>query len=174
MNKLLLLKHWQLFILLVGIPLAFQIGLMKFVHIQKDSLQIILVPYSLLIAIVFYFSYLCILGINLNKKIPQSLKMSVTFFKLLYVIFISGLILLVYFDMNGVSSLPSSLNMVILLGVKIAFLYNNFFCSNSLLRAEWQRPVSIKDTIGEFILLCLFMPVGLWIIQPRINKLFTK
>jgi hypothetical protein len=35
----------------------------------------------------------------------------------------------------------------------------------------WQKPVTFSDFAGEFFLIWFF-PVGIWIIQPRINKLF--
>jgi len=51
--------------------------------------------------------------------------------------------------------------------------YIFYFNAKSLKAVELQRPVTFGDYIGEFFLL-LFFPIGVWIIQPRINKIFEE
>ena len=43
--------------------------------------------------------------------------------------------------------------------------------AKALKTVEWQKPVTFSDFAGEFFLIWFF-PIGIWIIQPRINKLF--
>jgi hypothetical protein len=51
--------------------------------------------------------------------------------------------------------------------------YDLYFVSKSLALAETARPVSFYDYAGPFFLLWCF-PFGIWIIQPRINRLYES
>jgi len=51
--------------------------------------------------------------------------------------------------------------------------YAMWFISKAIKTIEFQKPVSFSDYAGEFFLLWLF-PVGIWIIQPKINKINEK
>jgi hypothetical protein len=48
--------------------------------------------------------------------------------------------------------------------------YCLYFISKELKAVEWQRPVTFSVYTGEFFLIWFF-PIGIWFIQPRINKL---
>ena len=45
-----------------------------------------------------------------------------------------------------------------------------YFVSKSVAEAERGKRVSFEQYVGLFFLLCLF-PVGIWVIQPKINRL---
>ena len=49
--------------------------------------------------------------------------------------------------------------------------YCLYFNAKALKTVEWQKPVTFSDFAGEFFLIWFF-PIGIWIIQPRINQLF--
>jgi hypothetical protein len=51
--------------------------------------------------------------------------------------------------------------------------YVLYFVSKSLVLAETSKPVSFYDYAGPFFLIWVF-PVGIWIIQPRINRLYES
>jgi len=51
--------------------------------------------------------------------------------------------------------------------------YVMYFIAKELKTVELQRDVMFSDYIGEFLLLWFF-PVGVWVLQPRINKLFAS
>jgi hypothetical protein len=53
----------------------------------------------------------------------------------------------------------------------VSVLYILIFVSKSLLTAEKQIPVTFAQYLGLFFLLWFF-PVGVWFIQPKINRLF--
>lgn len=50
--------------------------------------------------------------------------------------------------------------------------YSLYFAARALKSVELQRSVSFNDFRREFFLLWFF-PVGIWLIQPRINRLFA-
>jgi hypothetical protein len=52
-------------------------------------------------------------------------------------------------------------------------LYSLYFVAKTIKTVELQKECTFKDFIEEFILI-LFYPVGLWIIQPRINKIYKE
>jgi hypothetical protein len=49
--------------------------------------------------------------------------------------------------------------------------YCLYFIAKALKSVEAQQPVSVSEYLGDFFLLW-FYPVGIWILQPRVNKLF--
>ncbi|HXY23158.1 MAG TPA: hypothetical protein VEI73_00785 [Candidatus Acidoferrum sp.] len=52
-------------------------------------------------------------------------------------------------------------------------LYLLYFVSKSLVLVERGQPVSFYDYSGPFFLLWFF-PLGVWVIQPRINRLYEQ
>lgn len=55
----------------------------------------------------------------------------------------------------------------------VCIIYCMYFMARALKVVELQRPVTFGDFAGEFFLL-LFYPIGIWLIQPRINILFNN
>lgn len=49
--------------------------------------------------------------------------------------------------------------------------YCGYFNAKALKAVETKKPVTFSDYVGEFFLIWFF-PIGIWIIQPRINKIF--
>ena len=50
--------------------------------------------------------------------------------------------------------------------------YNLYFVAKSLKLVELQRPVGFYDYSGPLFLLWFF-PAGIWVVQPRINRLYA-
>jgi hypothetical protein len=55
----------------------------------------------------------------------------------------------------------------------ICLIYILYFDSKSLALAERNESVSFYDYVGPFFLLWFF-PIGIWIIQPKINRLYVE
>ena len=51
--------------------------------------------------------------------------------------------------------------------------YTLYFVSKTFKTIELQRKVEFSDFAGEFLMLW-FYPIGIWIIQPKINKMIEK
>jgi len=182
MTFFLKLKHWQLFGLLFCTFCAFQIsGASTTVISLKDRTFTITEISPLVILFIscvigWYYS----IGIILNKKIPASVKMQVTKFKwflllpVISTIFYYSFLRFELFNSiyNGISS------SLILVTISILLLFFSIFClfyciyfnSKTIKTIELQRYVNFSDFVNEFVLLFLF-PIGIWIIQPRINKM---
>jgi glucan phosphoethanolaminetransferase (alkaline phosphatase superfamily) len=65
----------------------------------------------------------------------------------------------------------------VLIGLHLFSMFCAFYClyfnAKALKTVESQQLVTFSDFIGEFFVIWFF-PIGIWILQPRINKLFDK
>lgn len=185
MKKLLKIKHWQLFCLLFGgFPLVFLV-----VSYSESFLQEIVygfVPFMILY-IGTIFSWFYAIGTNLNIKLPGTVNMKLKRFKIFFfipVIYITLIILFIpgvmLFKLLGVSipidtDITYPIFIVLIVSLHLFSIFCIFYCiyfnARSLKVVELQRPVTFNDYVGEFFLIWFF-PIGVWFIQPRINKLF--
>jgi len=187
MKIFLKLKHWQLFGLLMGILLILQIAGVTTIIVSQDSTKMFTVFSLILILFVaVYFGWFYTLGVNLNTKLPDTVKMSLTKFKwfliipIVYIvffsIFMSGIFENTFEDEEPTPFIIAS-NIGIILPLHFFSMFCIFYClyfnAKSLKAVEWQRPVNFSDYAGEFFLIWFF-PIGIWIIQPRINKMFDE
>lgn len=182
MNILLRVKHWQLFILLWGIPLINQIALLTDL-ISSKSLNLLFTGFPLITALfmAFYFGWIYSIASGLNSKLPGSVKMNLTKFKIFiiipfaYMLFLSIYIFTFFKDYYG-GQQPGISLLALLIPIHLFSMFCIFYCfyftAKSLRSVELGRPVVFDDYAGEFFLFWFF-PIGVWILQPRINKLFA-
>jgi hypothetical protein len=131
-----------------------------------------------------FFGWFWSIAIGLQNMVPEGVKMKVNKFKtfffipLIYIVLIS---LIVGFTASGLfvngnvsgSIVGGVLIMVILvlhLFSMFCIFYSLYFVSKTIKTVELQREVNFGDFIGEFFMLW-FYPIGIWIVQPRINKM---
>jgi hypothetical protein len=182
MNLFLRLKHWQLFILVIGFSfitnfvfsfISFSIGYSTFLF----SVLVIVTSISVISVLMWYYT----LGINLYKKLPTTIKLNLKIFKILLLTTTLYSIFFFYFlfDTKKNMMLGLSMNVDMMwylmpfhLIAMICILYCLYFIANALKAIELKKSVSFNDSAGDFFLL-LFYPIGIWVIQPRINKLFN-
>lgn len=181
MTKFLTLKHWQLFAVLFGIPLVIQIITLSSVIKSNGATPVFFFfPVFMFLATGLYMGWFYVLGIGLYKKLPPTAPMNLNRFKLFLIIPLVYILLISLF-ISGVffsSETGKQLNPFIFLLIFPLHLFSMFcifyclyFNAKALKAVEWQRPVTFSDFVGEFFLLWFF-PIGVWILQPRINKLF--
>ena len=182
MRTFLTMKHWQLFLLLIGVPLIGEI-IMIAAAIENRGLLYFLVylPILVVISLGLFFAWFYSLGTNLFKKLPASAGMSLTRFKLFFfvpLVYIGAIgVLMPLLILTGSSDSihPGPGVFLLIFPIHIFSMFCIFYClyfiSKALKAVEIQRPVVFSDYAGEFLLLWFF-PIGIWIIQPRINRLF--
>ncbi len=184
MKKLLRLKHWQLFLLLVGIPVILEFVFFgAMMVLENPAILIFIFPIIMVLFMAVYFGWFYTLGMNLYKKLPASVTMKLVRFKIfmfipvLYILIIC--IFMVYmFSRVGTSEQPPNMALfALIIPVHLFSMFCIFYClyfnAKSLKAVELQRPVTFSDYAGEFFLIWFF-PIGIWILQPRINKLFEE
>ena len=188
-------KHWQLFLLMFGIPVILQLIAMGFLMYNvsyggaPDSVILLntltLFPVIMIVYSGLFFGWIWSIAIGLQRKVPVSVKMKVKKFKtfffvpLIYIVLIS---LIVGFSASGLFANGNASASVIVGNIFIAIVfmlhlfsmfcifYSLYFVSKTIKTAELQREVTFGDFIGEFFMLW-FYPVGIWFIQSKINKM---
>ncbi|OAV75819.1 hypothetical protein Barb7_00529 [Bacteroidales bacterium Barb7] len=197
MKTFLKLKHWQLFGILMFIPMIYPFVIMGSVitssnltNISSSNLIDITNSYltrifatSPVIMVLFTGLLLCwfySMGTNLHKKLPQTVKMNLTQFKLfLFFPAICKVITSIFLpDLFSEIMSGGQLNSTLLAFAIPLYLFSTFcifycfyFIAKALKSVERQEPVTFDDFSEEFVLIWLF-PIGVWLIQPKMNKLF--
>ena len=181
MTKFLTLKHWQLFGLLMGLPMVFQFITIGSVILSNDpTTMFYFFPIMMILFIGLFFGWFYALGTNLHKKLPQTANMNLTHFKIFLLIPVVYMLLISVFMAGMFSNItsggqpdPAIFALIIPLHLfsMSCIFYCLYFNAKALKTVEWQKPVTFSDFAGEFFLIWFF-PIGIWIIQPRINQLF--
>lgn len=135
--------------------------------------------------IIVLFAWYWAVCVGLQEKVPEHAKMNVKKFKIFYFIglaysfFFVGLITLFMYNLPniivGVISI-SNLGTILTIFTVVHFfamfclLYCLYFAAKTIKTVELQRETTFSDFIGEFLLIWFF-PIGVWIVQPKINEL---
>tara|TARA_R110001583_G_scaffold114811_1_gene265234 strand:- start:440 stop:1054 length:615 start_codon:yes stop_codon:yes gene_type:complete len=186
-------KHWQLFIAMLGIPLLFQLytmfGMFQEFEIKTNPnpenvmgvLRIFPIIMTLFIGV--FFAWFWSIAIGLQKNIPEEIIMKVNKFKVFFFIpLVYMFILMIYMGSlfsgmgnNGFSN--SGWIVAIILPLHLLSMYCMFyliyFVSKTIKTVELQRKVGFGDFAVEFFLLWFYF-IGIWIVQPKVNKLSGK
>lgn len=197
-------KHWQLFIPVIGLPIAIH-TLFMFRMAQTLTLQKVPNPTTILalmqwmpiaIALVsaVLFGWIWSIAIKLQAFVPPHVQLNTRRFKVLFFIpvayfalFLGSFFLIIEF-FNSLFSLPDpnqfdgqlpnfglffglfSLLFPLHLFAIFCIFHSMYFAAKTFKTAELQREVSFNDFAGEFFLIWFF-PVGVWILQPKLNQL---
>ncbi len=192
-NRFLKAAHWQLFILGFGIPILFQIGFIFLISIRMLNMDETSFAFifnvmgfaniiNILLVIIPLFGWLWSVGTKFYSKLPKGINMKLGIFKrcliysFVYIILFSVLLVLsvpMLIMATAVTSsmflLISGLHLLTIFGVGYAV----FFVAKTIKSVEMEEAATFNDFIGEFFMI-MFFPIGIWFLQPRINKLFEK
>ena len=172
-------RHWQLFVLFMGVMFLAQFtglfaaptGISSPEEFRKAILPL-LAPTALFIS--FLLAWFWSLGEFFWSLAPPSLRPSISRFR--FSLVYPPLYIPVFFLLVTTSD-PSQARVAIifplhLLGMYCMF-YNLYFVAKTLKLAEVKTAVSFYDYSGAFFLLWFF-PIGVWILQPRVNALVNR
>lgn len=190
-------KHWQLFLLTFGIPIVFQLIMMfsMILNISIDSnpdpaIMFIFMSISPIIMIIFmgvFFGWFWSVAIGLQKKVPENVKMKVKKFKIFFFIPMIYMLFITIFMSTAMKSMmtsgtePSSGTFGGVFGIILplhlfsmfCIFYSLYFVAKTYKTVELQREVKFPDFAGDFFLIWFF-PIGIWIVQPKINKMIEE
>jgi hypothetical protein len=196
-NRFLKAKHWVLFLLTFGIPMVFQfvtVGLMLsnlFTSKNLDSFETFdrmkFFPMVMLIFMAVLYGWFWSIAIGLQKKVPENVKMKVKKFKFFFVFPMIYFLLFMLFFLSSINSvfgqnIETHLGIIgglfvliipIHLFAMFCIFYIFYFVAKTFKTVELQREVTFGDFAGEFFLL-IFYPIGVWIIQPKINEMIVQ
>lgn len=192
-HKFLNAKHWQLFMLTFGIPFLLQIvaSISMFRSFDSNDSMGFVTAFLIFPLIVFFnlgctFGWLWSLGIGLQKYIPAEYSIKTKRFRIFFwvpVVYLLFVVTLIGTSIYGISIDNHAIGGIV---GKLLFLiiplhlfsmfctfYLLYFVSKTFKTIELRRTVSFSDFIGEFFMIW-FLPFGIWLIQPRINKLVSQ
>lgn len=167
MKLLLKAKAWHLFIFWLILPL-----ILDFLISDASYFQDVV---DLLFPITF-LGWLFSIGIKLNERNACNYPyLNINYFKKGFIICISSIVILKflpYLDYkNDMEFILLSIAFVLLqLGVVIPVFYLFFFVSKGLNCYNNGRDATLVEIRREFFRILIF-PIGIWIVQPMINKL---
>ncbi|MEO9479545.1 MAG: hypothetical protein ABJO28_19455 [Maribacter dokdonensis] len=192
------LKHWQLFIVMLGLPIIYQLYFIFEIFgsrthpmelVGEEGVTQVLneryfhfdfLPYVLTLFSLVFFGWFWSIAIGLQKNIPVDIEMKVKRFKAFFIIplvytivfmmFIGGL----FSGMFTYGFSNSAWFLVIILPLHLfsmfCIFHTIYFVAKTIRTAELQRVVTFGDFAGEFFLLWFYI-IGIWIIQPKVNRL---
>lgn len=197
-------KHWQLFLLLCGVPIVLQIFMLVSISIAVTSGRpllaignvFVLMPIATILFAITLFSWLYNLGTRFYGKLPKGIVISLNMFKVCiilpaaYIAILSMIMFGLFKSMGALvtsgnadptaistqeSILLSSMTFIFIMHLvsMAAIIYSLRFVAKTLRSIEIGQEALINDYLGEFFLFWFF-PIGIWVLQPRINKLFEN
>ncbi len=181
MKRFLKAKSWQIFMVTIGLPIILEIIAITFMIIRGNPTVILkIMPIMMIFFLGGFFGWLWAVAINLQEKLTAELKLSVIRFKTFLLIpIIYFVIFFVFIDLamsgtieNGTGLNPAIFVLIIPFHLFAMFciFYCLYFVSKVFKTVELQRKVTFSDFAGEFFMIW-FLIIGIWIIQPKINKM---
>jgi len=175
------LKHWQIFLLVVGI--AFLLQLIQNV-IFLSSADGDAANYGnrlglmLILPLLVYYGWIGSVGSTFGQRNTAD-NMPLGRFRLsLWTSGICSVLLLVYFwaypqylqATDQEEAIPIMLIGVLVFVVLFTLFYCLSFMARAIVQLEQGRRVTSSEFYSEFVMAVVF-PIGIWLLQPRINRL---
>jgi len=166
-------KHWQIFFLVFGVCLVGQVLIVKGAHSAEESGRASLMRLGLTVALtmfgfVFWFwstgTFLC-------SFVRPDLRPRSAFFRAAIIFPVVYAFAVPSFFMSPQPELFYLVMVPAHVFAMVCLIYDVYFVAKSLALALTGEPKSLPGFAGTFLLLWFF-PVGVWIIQPQINRLY--
>lgn len=173
MYRLLNLKSWQTFGLIVIMPLLLMIlGGILSKTTEIGTFSTIAALGATLSIVVTYYGWIFCAGVKLNKQVLSENKLNLSLFKSFFI-----LALILFIVVNPILKKTFADESVIFTKINglisfISFLYCIYFVTKSLRNIEKERNIKSGNIFLDFILIWI-LPVGIWTIQPRISRIFS-
>lgn len=182
MKRFLKAKHWQIVIVTIGLPIIIEIMAITFIGFGNNPAVIVnIMPIMMIFFLGGFFGWLWAVAVNLQEKLTADLKLSVIRFKTFLLIpIIYFVIFFVFIDLAMSGTIenitgPNPVIFALIIPFHLFAVFCIFYClhfvSKVFKTVELQRKVTFSDFAGEFFMIWFFF-IGIWIIQPKINKMF--
>lgn len=191
MNFFLKGKHWHVFLALFGLPIlgiiAFMLLMVLYAegHVSLSAIAITITA-TISIALVLFVVWFYTLVEALHAKLPKGVKMNLLLFKVFLmapVFFMLQFTVTIYKTLHAMSIADTpdpaavAINDPLLIPLFLLAMFCMFYCllfaAKTFKSVELQREVDLPDYIAELFQLWYF-PLGVWLLQPRINRIFSK
>jgi len=120
-----------------------------------------------------FFGWIWSLGLFLNSIVQSALRLKVGPFR--FALIYPALYVFAFMAVFFQSAKPVLFAIIFPFHLLAMFcmFYLLYFASKSLVLAETGKPASFSDYAGPFFLIW-FYPIGVWFIQPRVNRLYAE
>ena len=170
-NQLLEARNWQIFLLIFGLPL---LSIVLDIHPMISF-------YSFLLSGFFYFSWIYAIGYGLSQKLPKGFSLNIQRFRILFFIPILYIIILfnfiepIFFQwLNPEEHLGLFLVLIFLhIFSGLCIMHSFWFAAKIIRTLELNRHAKFTEFRIDFILF-IYYPIGIWLLQPRINKIVQR
>jgi hypothetical protein len=170
-------KHWQIFLLFVMVFAVGELPLIGNLSAAARSQEgyadgLILTEIAAAVAGWCFLLWLWSLGSFLTSIVPPALKLKRRFF--LFTILCPALYVLVSIGLfQSIDRKLFVMTIPVHLFAVFCMFCNLYFVAEGLVIAETDERASFFDCLGPFLLLW-FAIIGVWFIQPRINRLYAE
>jgi len=171
MRFLLRLKHWQLFFLTWGIPIAIDIY-----SFSNPGLLIKLFPLIMTVFSITLLGWIWAISTELSKLTPKEDQLNINRFKLIFsvpIIYIMGINLFLLFP-DSLKFLETILFSVALIPIHIislfGILYGCRFAGRAIKTIELGRIATDIESRREYGQIAVSF-IGIWTLQPKLNKI---
>lgn len=173
MNSILKLKHWQMFLILCStytISIVFWLNIFSIEKVLALQISV----YSAVISLILFFSWVLVIGICLNKipENPYHFRTPILIFAVLCSMIGYIKLNIERLEQEGLFA-QNFFSMLLPLFVFFGIVYTFYNVPKSLKSIELGRKAIFSEWIIDALLLFIF-PIGVWFIQPRLNKIFSE
>jgi len=171
-KKILQAKPWMIFFMTIGLPLVIEILFMPSLPNLRFKLII-----AIMISIMecCFFAWLYAIANGLQRKLPQDIKLKTKTFNIILILVITLLLLSSFATIVSSELLTNYLELfpLIILIAMCCIMYCLYFTAKIFKTCELHKKTKFSDFAGEFFLFWFF-PIGIWIIQPKLNKMIFE
>jgi len=173
------MKAWLLFLFSFGIPFILMlINIIIAIIIGKPLLIFISDNILLLLSLIVFMSWIWAIGTRIDKKIPEDLRMKPGLFKFCVIYSIIYMLIFSAFALLLVAEIINpGLNFIIIIPFHLLAMFSTLYCdyyiAKNIVMAEKKERVGISSYLPYFILMW-FYPIGIWFIQPKVNRIFAN
>lgn len=171
-------KAWQIFLLIVVLPFGFQVLFMGYlINAPEANAETVfkIMPIVMLAFMALYLLWFWSLGVGINIRVPREIRPKSSFFKFAVIYAAVYMVTFQLFFMSVASGNSDGGYMAVILPLHLfamyCMFYGLYFIAKNLGTYEADSAVKFSSFAGSFFLLWFF-PIGVWVIQPRINKLY--
>lgn len=147
----------------------------------------------MMIPAIVQYAWFWSMAIGLQKKLPEGMSMRVNLFKAFFIIpIVYGLLYMAFFIgfMGNIENLenldyleesdffaPFILGFMFFFSISLFIMfcafYQFWFIAKTIKSAQLQREAVFSEFVGEFFLVWFYF-IGVWILQPMVNKLVEE
>ncbi len=174
------MKPWQVFGLVVVVPFGIQFALMSsFMSGDKPDVEAMfsIFPIIMVAFMAIFISWFWGIGTGLNKLVQKEIRPSSNLFRfgIIYTACYALIFTFIFFQLVGKREPGGEMALIIPFHFLAMFcmFYALYFIAKNLVMAEKNQVVTFGDFAGPFFLIW-FYPIGIWFIQPRINRLCAQ